>query len=531
MSGTVAWGQAGVGEAGWACWHPNTVPQRCVNLAPPSPEFALQVKGLSKSFPGVQALAGVQFEVAAGQVHALMGENGAGKSTLMRVVSGLEEPDSGQIVLQGRVVRFRSPHDALKHGIAMIHQELLPFPELSVAENIFMGQEPASRFLGWLDKRTMRCQAARLLARLGVALSPARRMKDLSVAEMQMVEIAKALAHRAQVIIMDEPTSALSAREVAALFNIIRDLKSRGTAIVYISHKLEEVFQLADAVTVLRDGRFIGTHPIGELNQATLVSLMVGRELPAVTKQGPATRGEPVLAVRGFTKVGQFHDINLEVRRGEILGLAGLMGAGRTELASAIFGLSRPDHGTLHLHGRAVRVHSPAAAIRQGIGLVSEDRKESGLVLKLAVKHNLTLASLRRYCRGGFVCRGVEAAVADEAIRSFAIMTPHRDQPVALLSGGNQQKVVLAKALLANPEVLILDEPTRGIDIGAKAEVHSIIARLAAEGKAVLLVSSELPEILALSHRILVLRAGSISAELDPRRTTQEEILKHAMPA
>jgi len=501
-----------------------------VNLYHSNHDPVLQVRNLSKSFPGVQALAGVQLDVAAGEVHALMGENGAGKSTLMKIVSGLDQPDAGEILLNGWPVRFRSPHDALQQGIAMIHQELLPFPELSLAANIFMGQEPASRFLGWLDKRATHRKAARLLERLGVELSPARQMGELSVAEMQMVEIAKALAHEARVIIMDEPTSAISAREVESLFRIIRDLKSHGRAIIYISHKLDEVFRIADVVTVLRDGCYVGTHPIGRLDENILVSLMVGRELRAAVRELPLPAGDPVLQVREFTKTGQFRDVNFEVRRGEIVGLAGLMGAGRTELVSAIYGLLRPDRGTLHVKGRDVHISSPAVAIRHGIGLVSEDRKESGLVLQMSVKHNLTLANIRRYCLGGFIRWRTEVSIADASIQSFSIKTPHRDQPVANLSGGNQQKVVLAKTLLTDPEVLILDEPTRGIDIGAKAEVHSIIARLAQQGKAIILISSELPEILALSHRILVMRTGQITAELDPRRTTQEEILKYAMP-
>ena len=491
----------------------------------------LQVRDLSKSFPGVRALDRVCVEVHRGTVHALVGENGAGKSTLMNILAGLLTPDAGTIRFQNRLVRFRSPHEARQAGIAMIHQELLPFPELSVAENILMGREPASRFLGWLDHRAMRQQAAQLLGQLGLTLAPERRMKELSVAEMQMVEIAKALAHKARVIIMDEPTSALSAREVAALFSIIRDLKSRGTAIIYISHKLEEIFALADAVTVLRDGRHVGTHRIGDLDEHKLVALMVGRELPVRSQEESPPAGDAVLEVRSLTKAGQFCDISFAVRHGEIVGLAGLMGAGRTELAEAIYGLSRCDSGTIRLRGQVARIQTPGAALRQGIAMVGEDRKTSGLVLGMSVKHNLTLSSLRRCCQGGFIRRRAEAALADEPIRSFGIKTPHRDQSVALLSGGNQQKVVLAKALLTAPDVLILDEPTRGIDIGAKAEVHAIISDLARQGKAILLISSELPELLALSHRLLVLRAGQVAAELDPRRTTQEEILRHAMPA
>ena len=492
--------------------------------------YLLQVKDLSKSFPGVQALAGVRLELAAGTVHALMGENGAGKTTLMRILAGLCPPDAGEIRFKGRAIELRSPHDALRMGIAMIHQELLPFPDLAVAENIFMGQEPASRFLGWIDQAALQREATRLLEQLGVSLPPTRKMKHLSVAEMQAVEIAKALAHRAEVLIMDEPTSALSDREAGALFRVIGDLKRRGVAIIYISHKLDEVFRLADTVTVLRDGRHVATHPMGELDETQLIRLMVGRELIPAGARPSRPAGEVVLEVRGLTKAGQFREVHFELRRGEILGLAGLMGAGRTELARALFGLAPADRGEVWLHGRKRRFTSPAQAIARGLAMVTEDRKQEGLVLPMSVQHNLTLSSLGRYCRGGFISRRRENQTAEEQIRSFSIKTPHRQQTVRLLSGGNQQKVVLAKALLTKPEVLILDEPTRGIDLGAKAEIYALIPELARQGLAILMISSELPEILRLSDRILVMRAGTLTAELDPRDTCQEEILRYAMP-
>ena len=471
----------------------------------------LQVRNVSKSFPGVRALDNVSLDVAAGSVHALMGENGAGKSTLMRIVSGLDTADTGEIRCSGRV--------------AMIHQELMPFRDLTVAENIFMGQEPTRRF-GWLDKPAMHRESQRLLDHLGMTLSPSRPMRELSVAQMQTVEIAKALARRAELLIMDEPTSAISEHEVEALFKIIRDLKQRGVAIIYISHKMDEIFRIADTVTVLRDGRHVATHPIGELDEAKLIALMVGRELSPGGPRSVEAAGDVALEVRHLTKPGRFRDINFTLRHGEVLGLAGLMGAVRTDVANAIFGMFPADSGEIRVHDQPSRIASPRDAIALGIGMVSEDRREFGLVPTMSVKHNLTLASLR----GWLLDHRAENTVADEQIRAFGIKTPGRNQSVTTLSGGNQQKVVLAKTLLSEPAILILDEPTRGIDIGAKTEMHAFVRQLARDGKAVLLISSELPELLALSDRLLVMREGVLTAELDPRRATQEEILQHAMP-
>lgn len=500
----------------------------CSQLA--KPHCVLEVRNLSKTFPGVRALQDVRLEVQAGSVHAVMGENGAGKSTLMKTIIGIHAPDSGEVLLHGSSVRFRSPHDALRAGIAMIHQELLPFPDLSVAENICMGQEPTRWFPGWLDKQAMRRRAQELLGRLGVAIGPARKMKNLSVAEMQTVEIAKALAHNAEVIIMDEPTSAISDREVDALFDVIRDLKSRGVAIIYISHKMDEIFQIADTITVLRDGRYVATHDAGELDRGRLITLMVGRELGSGSLKLPAERGDVALEVQGLTQPGKFRDVSFQVRRGEILGIAGLMGAGRTELISAIFGLAPAWAGEIRVGNRPVRIASPRDALDHGIAMVTEDRKQFGLVPTMSVKQNLTLASLRRCCRGWLIDHREENRVADEQIHAFAIKTRDRNQKIDSLSGGTQQKVVVAKALLTEPKILILDEPTRGIDIGAKSEIYAIIARLASEGMAIVMVSSELPEILSLSHRILIMREGVVTAELNPQTTTQEEILKYAMP-
>lgn len=486
----------------------------------------LQIRNISKSYPGVQALRDVCMDVAAGTVHAVMGENGAGKSTLMHILIGLLAADAGEIRFKGHPIRIKNPHDALRHGIAMIHQELLPFRNLSVAENIGMGREPTRWFPGWIDRAALARDATRMLARLGCPLAPNRKMIHLSVAEMQTVEIAKALAYDAALIIMDEPTSAISEREVEALFAVIRDLKQRGVTIIYISHKMEEVFRIADTITVLRDGQHIATHPTSALDARTLISLMVGRDLkPASTAR--ASSGQTALEIHRLTKPGRFRDISFTLRRGEILGLAGLMGAGRTDLVNAIYGLAPATSGEIRVHGRSVRISSPAAAITAGIGFVSEDRKGFGLVPRMSVQHNLTLSSLR----ARWIDQCAECAVADEQIRAFAIKVSGRRQAVMNLSGGNQQKVVLAKALLTEPDILILDEPTRGIDIGAKTEIYALIHRLAGAGKAVLLVSSELPELLLLSDRLLVMREGVLTAEFVTRQTTQEEILKFAMPA
>lgn len=484
----------------------------------------MQVRNVSKSFPGVQALDRVHLDVEEGTVHALVGENGAGKSTLANVIAGLLRPDRGEIVFKGRHLETRNPHDALITGIAMIPQELMPFRELTVAENIFMGHEPHRRF-GWVDRHAMRRQAARLLDQLGVAVQPTRLMKELSAAQMQAVEIAKALAHRADLIIMDEPTSAISEREVGALFRIIRDIKRRGVGVIYVSHKMDEIMRIADAVTILRDGRHVASHPVGELDENRMIALMVGREL-SLTHSPPSVSAGPVaLEVRGLTKHGKFCGVDFSLRRGEVVGLAGLMGAGRTDVANAIFGLAPADAGEVRVRGELVRISTPRNAIALGIGMVTEDRRKYGLVPTMSVKHNITLAWLRTW----WIDHGAEDSTVDQQISAFSIRTQNSDQCVATLSGGNQQKVVLARTLLTKPSILILDEPTRGMDIGAKSEMHAFIRQLSKDGIAVLLISSELPELLALSNRLLVMREGRITGELHPRNATQEDIMRHAM--
>ncbi|MHB1307642.1 MAG: sugar ABC transporter ATP-binding protein [Limisphaerales bacterium] len=497
---------------------------------PTTRPVVLRIRQLSKSFPGVRALDDVTLEVRQGEIHAVMGENGAGKSTLMKLLAGLEKPDAGEIHLHGQPVHLSSPHDALKRGIAMIHQELMPFPHLTVGENVLMGQEPTRGACGWVDRRELHSRAGRLLDRLGVTVAPTARMGSLSVGEMQVVEIAKALAHEARVLIMDEPTSALSEREVEKLFTVIRDLRRDGVAILYISHKLEEVFALADRVTVLRDGRHVGTHAIGELDAARLMTLMVGREVGLPKTGGPRACGEVALAVRGLGRSGRFRDVTFAVRRGEVLGFAGLMGAGRTEVVSALYGLPPADSGEIRVRNRVVKIRSPRDALAAGIAMVTEDRQVLGLVPSMSVRENLTLSTLNRVCRGPWIDRAREDGVVAGQIERLGIKVRDPEMSARTLSGGNQQKLVLARALLADPEILILDEPTRGIDVGAKAEIHALVRRLADEGKAILLVSSELPELLSLSDRLVVLREGRIAAQLDRIDASPEVVLRHAVP-
>jgi inositol transport system ATP-binding protein len=474
----------------------------------------LEVEAVSKSFGGIQALDGVRLAVRRGEIHALTGENGAGKSTLMRIVAGLESADSGEIRFHGR-------------GIAMIHQELMVFPELSVAENICMGQEAVRSFPGWLDRNAMRKKARELLERLGVAVDPDQRLRDLNFAGQQSVEIARALAREADLIIMDEPTSSLSAHESELLFGLMLDLKRRGVSIVYVSHRMTEIFRLADTITVLRDGCHVATRPAAELDEDRLVALMVGRPLAAAQAKGESEAGEVLLEVRELSKPGRFRNISFSIRRGEILGFAGLIGAGRSDVAAAIFGLSPAASGSILVEGRPVTIHGPDDAMEAGIAMVTEDRKKYGFVPEMSVRENLTLFN-RRF--GPVVRRAAEERVAEEQIRRFAVRGAGREQPMRNLSGGNQQKVVIARALLAEPEILILDEPTRGIDVGAKAEIYSLIQELARDGKAILLISSEMNEILVLSDRILIMREGSVVGEVRPGQTSPEEILRRSMP-
>jgi ABC-type sugar transport system ATPase subunit len=484
------------------------------------------MRGISKAFPGVQALVGVDLDVRAGEVHAVVGENGAGKSTLMKILAGIYQPDTGTVVLDGQAAHIENPRQAMALGIAMIHQELNLAPNLSVAENIFLGRVPVR--LGLVDWGRLDRQTQALVERLVIDFDARALVEDLSVARQQMVEIAKALSLDARVIIMDEPTSALTERETATLFEIIGRLKAQGVAIVYITHRLEEIFRVADLVTVLRDGQLVGSSPIADTTPAQLISQMVGRELTALYPKQDTEIGEPVLEVSHLRRTGVLHDVSFVLHRGEILGLAGLVGAGRTELVRALFGADPMDGGEIRIAGKPVHIRHPRDAIRLGLGFVTEDRKLHGLILGMSLRENTTLASLPSVSRFGFINFSGERKLAADYVRQLDIRTQGVEQEVVNLSGGNQQKVVIAKWLATQPRILILDEPTRGIDVGAKAEVHGLMSRLAATGVSILMISSELPEILGMSDRILVVRQGRISAEFTRQEASQEKILAAA---
>ena len=489
------------------------------------------MEGVDKSFPGVQALRAARIELFPGEVHALMGENGAGKSTLMKVLAGAYRPDAGTITLDGKPVRIASPADARDLGIAVIYQEFNLVSTLSARENIFLGRETTRA--GFVSARRERLEARALFDRIGVRVDPEASVSELTIAQQQLVEIAKAMSQRARVVVMDEPTAALAPHEAERLFAVVREMTSRGVAVVYISHRLDEVFALARRVTVMRDGRHVRTAPVGEVTRKGLIEMMVGRALtdefpprePAAGRIGP-----PRLVVSGLRGGTAVRDVSFSVRRGEVLGLTGLVGAGRTEVARLIFGADRRDAGTISLDGRELAVRSPSDAIRSGICLLTEDRKGQGLVLGLSIRENFGLPNLPALSRFGFVRAGRERSAFDGFVRSLRIRAPGPEEPAGNLSGGNQQKVVLAKWLQANSEVVLFDEPTRGIDVGAKYEIYQLIRRLSADGKAVVMISSELPEVLGMSDRILVMHEGRLSGEVtDVPSATQEEILSMAV--
>jgi ABC-type sugar transport system ATPase subunit len=494
-----------------------------------SADPVLEVRGLCKAYGGVQALRGIDWGARAGEVHAVVGENGAGKSTLMGILSGLVRPDSGEVRYRGEAVEFEAPHAALRAGIHLVHQERMPFRELTVAENLYAGQELAGRWPGLLDRRRMRTEAARLLARLGWSLDVGRRMGGLTVAQMQGVEIARGLAHDVRVLILDEPTSALSPPEARRLFEVVDALRRGGVLVVYITHKLEEVYRLADRVTVLRDGVCRLTSEARAVGLGGLIQQMVGRELEGKLGSGVAGRGrscgERLLAVEGLSRRGAFEDVTFEVHRGEVVGLAGLVGAGRTELVEALYGGVRSDAGRVQFEGRVLRAREPREALEAGLALVTEDRQHSGVVGNLSVQANLTLSALGRCCAGWWIRASMERRMAGEWIDELRVKTAGPCQSVTELSGGNQQKVLLGRALMTRPRLLILDEPTRGIDVGAKAEIYALIECWRAAGLGILLVSSELSELLALSDRILVMREGRICGELGAAEATEERVL------
>jgi rhamnose transport system ATP-binding protein len=491
-------------------------------------EPLLAIAGLSKRFAGTQALAGVDLDVVPGEVHALLGENGAGKSTLIKIASGVYRPDAGAIRVDGREVRFAGPQEAQAVGIATVYQELLLFPDLSVAENIFLGHAPRSRW-GGVDWRAMRARAAEILASLEIhELDVDAPVSSLSVANRQRVEIAKALSLNARVLILDEPTAALPEADVVRLFAIVRNLRARGVGVVYISHRMAEIFALAERVTVLRDGQWVATRPVAETTEPELIAMMVGRTIDHLFPKFAAKLGAPVLEVRDLVSPPVVRGVSFTVRAGEIVGLAGLIGSGRSELAQAVFGMAPARAGEIRIDGRAARIGSAAEAKRHGIAYVPEDRGTQGVIRPMTLGQNVSLAVLRRIAGRGFVDRAAETALATDAIARFAIRARGPGQIVGKLSGGNQQKVVLGKWLATRPKLLIMDEPTRGIDVGAKAEIHRLMSELAAQGLAVLMISSELPEILGMSDRILVMREGRIAAEF-ARDQADQETIAHAM--
>ncbi len=492
-----------------------------------SDHVLLSMEHIGKSFPGVRALDDVTLEVRAGEVHALVGENGAGKSTLMKILTGALPKDAGVIRLDGREVSIQSPADALALGISMIHQELTLIPYLDVGQNIFLGREPLLPF-GRIDWKTLYEQARQQLQKMEIDLDPHRTVADLSIAQQQMVEIAKALSGQARLIIMDEPTSSLSERETEKLFELIRSLRRQGVTIIYISHRIEEIFEIADRVTVLRDGKYVGTYKVSEVTPADLVRKMVGRDIQELFQKQEAEKQNVVLEVKHLTGAGCLQDISFGLRRGEILGLAGLVGSGRTRLSRALFGAEQIEHGEIWIEGQRVTMDSPETAIRHGMGLVPEDRKSQALFLNMAVEANIVISALPHLARAGVIDHPRAHALALEYAKKLDIRTPSLSQLAKNLSGGNQQKTVIARWLTLNPRILILDEPTRGIDVGAKAEIHALMSQLAKQGMGILMISSELLEVLGVSDRILVMREGRTAGEFLRGQATEDKIMMAA---
>jgi ribose transport system ATP-binding protein len=488
----------------------------------------LQVRGVGKAFPGVQALRGVDLELAPGEVLAVLGENGAGKSTLIKILGGAQPPDEGTMMLAGQPVRFARPADAQRAGIAVIHQEFNLIPALSARENIFLGREQPAGGLLRREDETRRARA--LFGRLGVEIDPETACRDLSVAQQQIVEIAKALAIAARVLVMDEPTATLTPPEVARLLAIVRDLRAQGLGVIYVSHRLDEIFAVADRVVVLRDGALVGDRAMGNVTRRELIEMMVARPLEQEFPRRTVTPGAERLVVRHLCRGMKVRDVSFSIRRGEVVGLTGLVGAGRTEVARCLFGADRPERGDVELDGRLLSLRQPADAIRAGIALLTEDRKGQGLILRQSVRENFGLPNLDRFTRLGLVRDKDERAAFARYVERLRIRLSHEEQPAAHLSGGNQQKVVLAKWLERQCEVVLFDEPTRGIDVGAKLEVYQLINELAAQGKAILMISSELPEVLGMSDRILVMHHGRIVGEItDVARARQEDIMQLAV--
>jgi rhamnose transport system ATP-binding protein len=493
-------------------------------------ENILELNQISKRFSGVEVLHEVSFSLRPGEVHALLGENGAGKSTMVKVMTGVYQPDGGEIFLNGEQVHFSDARASRQAGIAAIYQELSLFPDLDVAENIFVGRQPTRRG-GRIDWRRLYKEAGQLITSLGVHLDLKKKARSLSIAQQQMVEIARAFSINARILIMDEPTSSLTLNEVADLFRLVRRLREDGTAIVFISHRLEELFEIADRVTVLRDGFYVDTRPLTAVTRDELIRLMVGRTITNLFPKQEVKAGEVMLKVENLTRPGAFKDVSFELRAGEILGMAGLIGAGRTDVARAIFGVEPPTSGKIQVEGRDIHINSPQQAIDLGLAYVPEDRQTHGLIPPMNIIANISLPTLGEYVRRGWLQTRAEQSAAYDGARHMDIRANNIWQKARELSGGNQQKVVLAKWLATNPRILILDEPTRGIDVGTKAAVHALMSKLAGEGMAILMISSELPEVLGMSDRVLVMREGYVTATLTRAEATQEKILHFATQA
>ncbi len=484
----------------------------------------IEMRGIDKSFGSNQVLKQAGFTLESGEVHALMGENGAGKSTLMKILTGVYTKDVGTVLVDGKEVNYKNPQEAEKAGIVFIYQELNVMFDLTVEENLFMGKEIHGKF-GICDKKAMQKKAQEALNILGVNISPKTVMAELSVGQQQMVEICKALMADAKVIIMDEPTAALTQSETVALFKVIESLRKKGVSMVYISHRMEEIFELCDRITVLRDGSYIGVKNIPETNMNEIVKMMIGREIGERYPSRNVKIGKEVLKVKELTRKGTFHDVNFSVRAGEVLGVSGLMGAGRTEIMQAIFGNLSYESGTIEIDGKEVKISNPRQAMEHGIGFITEDRKTEGLMLDKSIRENISLCNLRRISKSSVISREAEKNMVAEAIKDLHIKCFGSYHECNNLSGGNQQKVVLAKWILTNPKILILDEPTRGVDIGAKKEIYSIINKLAAQGVAIIMVSSELPEVLGMSDNIMVVREGEVRGIISYGEANQERVM------
>jgi rhamnose transport system ATP-binding protein len=493
-------------------------------------EYILELKDMTKRFSGVEVLHEVSFSLRSGEVHALLGENGAGKSTLVKVMTGVHQPDKGEIYLDGKRVTFGDTRESRQVGIAAIYQELSLFPDLDVAENIFVGRQPTTAG-GRIDWRKLYADAGNLLESLGVHLDLKQKARSLSIAQQQMVEIARAFSINARILIMDEPTSSLTLNEVADLFRLVRRLRDEGTAIVFISHRLEELFELADRVTIMRDGSYVDTCLLKDVTRDELIRLMVGRTITNLFPKQDVKAGEVMLKVENLARAGSFRDVSFELRRGEILGMAGLVGAGRTNVARAIFGVEPATAGSIQIEGREVAITSPQQAIKLGLAYVPEDRQLHGLIPAMPITSNISLPMLFKYARHGWLQDKTERKSAYDAALQMEVRANNMWQLARELSGGNQQKIVLSKWLSTNPRILILDEPTRGIDVGTKAAVHALMSKLASEGMAILMISSELPEILGMSDRVIVMREGYMTGHFSRAEATQEKIISAATQA